>query len=116
MRMKRSICAPKYRTLVYHSTSCPRRLSFCGMIRYLPVNKAAIFIIPTATRHLYSHSGWSITDRGLSATSPLRGHPDGIIASSRRCALSSAYNTNMKSSSQSCSWPARVEMSTVKAT
>ncbi|GBP46901.1 hypothetical protein EVAR_37805_1 [Eumeta japonica] len=58
MRMERSICTPRYRSLVSHSTSCPQNLSFCGMIRCWPVRL---------------------------------------------------------SSSQSCSWPARVGMSSVNA-
>ncbi|GBP22139.1 hypothetical protein EVAR_10648_1 [Eumeta japonica] len=51
MRIERSICTPRYRTLVCHSTSCPRSLSFVGMARCWPVRRAAVFVTFTATRH-----------------------------------------------------------------
>ncbi|GBP76658.1 hypothetical protein EVAR_51143_1 [Eumeta japonica] len=56
MRMELSICPPRYRILVCHSTSCPRSLSFGGIVRCWPVRRAAVFVTFTATRHLSSQS------------------------------------------------------------
>ncbi|GBP87702.1 hypothetical protein EVAR_61927_1 [Eumeta japonica] len=96
-----------YRTLVCHSTSCPRNLSFGGMVRCWMVSVATVFLTFTATRHLSSQSGnrsrtlWSLA----------------IARSARRddarYALSSAYSASTTSSSQSCSWSVRVGMSSV---
>ncbi|GBP80928.1 hypothetical protein EVAR_56566_1 [Eumeta japonica] len=44
MRMERSICTLRYRTLVCHSTSYPQSLSFSGVVRCWPVSRAAVFV------------------------------------------------------------------------
>ncbi|GBP78553.1 hypothetical protein EVAR_61564_1 [Eumeta japonica] len=77
------------------------------MVRCWPVSRAAVFVTFTTTCHLSSQAGSRSRTLWSLATARSARRDDA------KKALSSAYSASMTSSSQSCSWPARVGMSSV---
>ncbi|GBP69447.1 hypothetical protein EVAR_48804_1 [Eumeta japonica] len=77
------------------------------MVRCWPVSRAAVFVTFMATRYLSSQAGSRSRTLWSLATARSARWDDA------KKALSSAYSAKMTSSSQSCSWPARVGMSSV---